>query len=451
MAATAERRPPRAARVAAWTALVSLPIAVWLVVHGLQDHYRFGDEAISVYGGRQVIGDFPHALWDPSFSHRPLERLLAWLWAANLEVMPTTADAFVSQHVVLAIVAASAAIPVALLLRGLGTPTRWAVAGGVLAILGPWSIFGVTLLNNAPGMTAFAWAFLAAQRVVRVPGWRSDLLFLAAALVVGLVRAGNLPLIAGVAPAILWAAWERGGGPVGFARELVRRHWLLLLAAAGAALILAARGFDGLFGAYGAGRSTYLPWDVLWVGLGHLGGHIAIATGVVALAFALPWIVRAVVRPATAAERSFAVGALGVAVLFAYVYAPALNEDRYFFVLTPLVVVPFVHALAVRPLGLPWIAAGAALLGFLLLRGTDWPQSSDAWVQVPAAQWWNHVVEGRLQTLPGSPDAWGAFGAAACALVAGACSCAATRGCAGSCPPWSSGSCSCTRRSRAST
>lgn len=391
----------------AWAALAAVPVAVLVAAFGLQDHYRFADEAVGVLGGRQLHADFFGSILDPQFSSRPLERLLAMVWAASLALTPTSAGAFQLAHVLVAIIAASAAIPVALLLRGLGTATPWAVAGGVIAVTGPWAIMGVPLLNNAPGMTAFAWLLVAGQRVVTKPGPKSDLLFCVAALALGVTRAGNMPLAAGIAPAVVYAAWVRGGGPVGFVRELLRRHWVLVALAVAAAGVLAVRGFAGLFGTYGAGRSTYLPWDLLGPGIRALGGHLSVATGLIAFAFAVPWIARGVLRPeqrGATAERAFALTAISCALVFTYVYAPALNEDRYFMVLTPLIVVPFVHAVTTRRLGLGWLVPGVVVLGAFLARGTDWGDSPDAFFTVPAAQWWNRVVEGRLSFLPGDAE-----------------------------------------------
>lgn len=375
---------------------------------GIHDYYHWGDEDITVFGARQLEAGFPSSIWDWHFSARPFERLSAWMFALARFVTPTSTGSFQLAHFLQGAIWAAAILPVYRLARLSGLKRSWSLFAAGFAVVGPWTVIAVSLLNNAPGMTTTAILLLVAWGALTTPSWRRDLGVLFAALLVGIARSGNIQFIAAVYPALLVIALRDawGGGlltwPFRAARIALGRHFVLLGVGAVAGAVLLVRGAEGLLGGYGGTRGLRYPTD-LFTGNWHvLMSHTVIAVGAPAAILAMSWLVRETFSPRSRQTWILALLTVSLTFIFFYSYAGSMNEDRYFVVLAPMVALAAAHALSDPRAPSLWLTG---LVGLLVYRAIDgggfaWPDNGDTYYIAPSAQWWNRVIEGRLSSLP---------------------------------------------------
>jgi hypothetical protein len=407
--ARATRRQPFSTRSALLVpiALVGLIVGVVALVtaYGVHDYYRWGDEGIGVWGGRQVETQFPGALWQWSFSIRPLERLTAWEYALADTLAGSTVDGFRLTHAFQGLLWALAAPLVYGLGRRTGLAPITALLAATLAVVGPWLVIPVALLNNAPGFFTFCVLLWAMWHALVRPGWRTDVIVLGAVVLTGMGRFGNAELVAAMVPvaAILAFADARREGDrwlLRFPILLVRRHSLLWAAAAIAALAVVVKGSAGVFGQYGGVRGLSYPWHALDQNVRALTTHVVLAVGVAATILAAAWVAREVLRPRSRETWAFALLAVFVVAAFHYAYAASMNEDRYFVVIAPLAAIGVAHALSDRRPSLTAVLVASIAGGWLLKTSTGLPGGKDTFYISPSTQVWNLPLLGRLSEVP---------------------------------------------------
>jgi hypothetical protein len=385
--------------------MLSTALITW---YGWRDHLHFADESIAVIGGRYVEGHLPSGLWDTTYFPRGPERLTSWAAAAVNLVMPTTAGEFQALHLVLALAFALTAIPIYFLSRGVGLGPLSALVPSAVTVLGPWAMYGVTLLNNGFGLLSVACLYLAMWRCLARRGARSDLWLLAALGFVALARMGNVTLVLALPVAVLVQVWrDRPAGQrarswlEGLPKELLRRHPVLLPCAALAVATVIVAGPDAFLGGKGYGGvrlGQHIDLAGVWERTHITVARGALATAIIPAIFALPWLVREAAVPRTRDDGAFAVLALIVFAILIYTYYGSFDEDRYFIPVIPLIAVAFGRALFSRSLGVIATAMGAVIVGWFIAI-TPAP-SSDLGLRTiffaPAYRFLHEVVRGQL-------------------------------------------------------
>jgi hypothetical protein len=328
-------------------------------------------------------------------------------------VAPSTPREFQGYHVLVALAFALTAVPVWALARALGARPWEALVPAALVVVGPWAVFGTTLLDGGVGMLATACFALAAWRALVQPGLRADAWLLAAIALLALARTGNLPLVAAFPVALLVQLWRDrppGEGALRRLRDLpgtlVRRHPLLCAAALVALVAAAVKGVDVLLGgaAYGGVRTgQHVSPGGLWDELHALVAKLAWATGLVPAMLGGAWLVRQAVRPTSRRDGAFAVLAVAMLAAFLYAYALSYDEERYALPLLPLLAVAFGRA--AFSAGVGWVAAlaGAVVVGRLVATA---PALGDLQARLylfaPGQGFFDRVLGGRLaEQVPG--------------------------------------------------
>jgi hypothetical protein len=344
--------------------LIAFVVAWALIAHqGLRNHVLQPDEAIPVFGSRYIDTHFPGGLFSSGASGRGLERAIAYGFALFQWLLSTTPSVFKAMHVVLAGSCAAVALVVWAWARELGLD-RWTAAGaGIAAVALPWSVFGITFLNAGPAQALTALALYACWRAIVRPGPTRDVLALAALLLLGLVRVGNLTVAVVVPVAVLVAALA--GRPPGVlrVRAIVREfraHPVWLAVGAAAIVVLALGGIHRVVGHYPVrsplGASVKAE---LRTALGQIGAGVALFPAAVAGA----WGVRCILRPRDRGGAALATLLLGAFAVLAYAAATQGPEERYVSAVAPLVVLGFAVALARREAGVVGTALAALVVG----------------------------------------------------------------------------------------
>jgi hypothetical protein len=313
-------------------------------------------------------------------------------------------------HVLLALAYALVAVPAYALLRGLAVP-RWPAAGlAVASILGPWMVFGTTMLNvtlAAPLTVLFVWA---AWRAVVAPTFGAELLAIAVAGLMTTARASHAVFFAGaVLAAVLAAWWTRPSGTSlrDLPRLVLRRNPLIVGIAVLAALVVAIIGPSTLAGqAYDAAARIKFPLDQIWDSLGWNTAVLAIATGFVAVPVGGAWALRQAVRPTDVRAGAFAVIALSVFLLYTWVAGAsgAEEQERYPAFLAAFPLIALGAALYRR--GEAWVL-GTVVVALLCARAIATRAFEEvaeplSYFFAPAQLFFSKVVVGRLTTaLPG--------------------------------------------------
>ena len=296
-------------------------------------------------------------------------------------------SAFRAGHLVNAVVMTSAVFPVYLLGRQVLT-RAWSLAAAALSVVVPWMVLTGFLMSEAAAYPAFLWAVLALQVAIVSPRPRHDVLAVGALALAFLARA-QFAVLALVLPlAILGyeigrelstesaSRWWRSA--LAGTRRAVGGHPLLAaLYAVGAVVVLAATLFDaigGLLGAYAVTleEGSLLPLDT-WPSAARHIGAIALGAGFVPFVLGGGWMLAALVRSRTDAERALATLFLLTVVLVTVETASynvrfggaEIVRDRYLFYVVPLLLVGTAAALtsaARRP-----VACAAGCLAVLVV------------------------------------------------------------------------------------
>src|SRR4051794_17750005 len=176
--------------------LIVLLNAAWVAHYGLRLHgLAIYDEKFAMEGARWLHADLHNLVHVPGFGDRGVERLAPMLLVPGIWMSGSTADQFVIGHLVMALVFALQAVPAFLLARALTGSKRWALFAAALAVFGPWAVFGMVLLNNAPAACAIAFALWAMWRAVTTPSLAWDALAVALVVLATLARVSSAPLI----------------------------------------------------------------------------------------------------------------------------------------------------------------------------------------------------------------------------------------------------------------
>ena len=185
-------------------------VTAYVLTFALDTTAYLNDEYGSVIAGRGMArepGEIVSAAGAGLF--RGPERLTSVLLAVPDALLGSTPDEMKAGHVC-CLAYALTAVPAYALLRGLDVP-RWPSVGlAVAAILGPWAVFGTTMLNvtlAAPLTVVFVWA---AWRAVVAPTLGAEALAVLAAALMTTARASHAVFFgAAVLAAVLAAWWAR--------------------------------------------------------------------------------------------------------------------------------------------------------------------------------------------------------------------------------------------------
>ena len=288
--------------------------------------------------------------------------------------------AYTATHVVNALLFSLALIPVYLLVRRLGLGVGWALAGGVMSVLLPWSVATLVVMTEPLTYPLFLWALYAMVVAVAEPRPRHDVLALVAIGVTAYARTQFVSLAAVLVLGIV-ARELALRDPWRSRRVRLRAHAPLLavlVIAPIAYLLLRAAGVD-LVGTYGGlFESAWFPggvWNASMLHVAYLVGGSAVLPFVLWLA----WLARiaGTERP-TPYELSFAiVGALafGLTVyqagFFAQTLVGGLPQERYVFYVVPVMLVGMLLLVADRQRPSPrlTIFAGALIAAAAVAAG----------------------------------------------------------------------------------
>jgi hypothetical protein len=358
-------------------------VAAYVLTYALDTTSFLNDEYGTVTGGRVIARDLAE-LWTATggvFNRGP-ERLTSLALAVPDWLAGSTPDEMRGGHVLLAVAYALVALPAYALMRGLDVP-RWPAAGlAVVAILGPWMVFGATLLNvtlAAPLTVLFAW--LTWRAVVR-PTVVAELLAVGAAVLMTTARASHATFFAAaVLAAVATAWWTRRGSSSPFPVHLARRSPVIVAVTVLGALALVVFGSSSLAGRdYADAARLDFPLDKVWEALSWTTAVVTVAGGFLPLIVGGAWALRQLVRPADVRAGAFAV--IAVAIFLAFVYlmgaSEAQEQERYAAPLLALPVVALGAALFRR--GEAWLA-GSVVVGLLsawAIEAQDVGASEDA-------------------------------------------------------------------------
>lgn len=352
-------------------ALLVLVSAAWIAYFGLRLHgLAIYDEKFSVEGARWLHGSIDR-LWEvPGYGDRGVERLSAILFVPAIWLFSSTADQFVFDHLLMAVLLALEAVPAFLLARGLGASVRWSYFGAALAVFGSSAIYGTVLLNNAPAACAAAFALWSMWRAVTTPSPWWDALALVLLGLATLARVSSAVLFIAFPLAIL--------ARVAVTRRPseLRRHWLFGIVAVAGLVWLAAGHSKTLVGQYPTSidRTGGEVAERLLVSVTHLSA----ATGVVVFPVAVAWILSQL-RGRRMEATVFAVLALAYFAAVSYVNLASGIDERYEMVLFVPLAVALAVALSRREFQPVLIAILAALSWYALHKHGDipWTQPSD--------------------------------------------------------------------------
>jgi len=432
---TATAAPPRARRdrlkqlaPLAVLALWTVAVTALLARIGVENRYVFRDEANAILLGRDIARDLSFAIHG-SVARGP-ERMTSLLAALSATLSHSPTRQVELLHLWTAIAQGLVAIPAWLAARELGLGRWQALVPATIASSGSFAFYGILTLNASVGLltaTLLLWGMI---RALRRPGLASDALVAVALALLVLSRIGWAPLVVALVPAVLAAVWfgrpegERLGGwlrrlPV----RLLRRHPLLAPAALLIVAVALAAGPSQLLGGeqYGGVRlSPHFVPSILWDNTRLLLAHLAIGLALVPFVLALPFVARALARPAEPLEGAYAWLVLALLVAFSYAYYASMNEDRYFAVMAPPLALAAALAVFRRPPPLWSVLASGAFATALVATSAQTP--SDLVYGYFTAPTWRFLDEAVLrrlaQVLPGDRELLAAVVALAAAAVA---------------------------------
>lgn len=409
-------------------ALWSLAIVVLLARHGVHNHYVFRDEVNAILFGRDIARDSSLAL--TGGVARGPERLTSFLAAGAALATDSPTRQLELLHLSSALFQGLVTVPVWLAARQLCL-SRWqSLVPATIASTGSFAFYGILTLHTSVALLCSMGMLWAMLRTLRRPGVVSDLLVIGTLALTVLARIGWAPLLAALVPAALAVTWfSRPQGEVAKAwlrrlpGRLLHRHPLLLPIAVLLLLVAVVAGPSLLLGGqlYGGVRlkpQFHLP--LLWDNTRTLAAHLAIGTAIVPLVLALPVLVRGLVRPTDAVEGGFAWLMLGIAIVFSYAYYASMNEDRYFAVLAPPLILAGTLAVVRRPPPVWSVLVSGGVVAALVATSYSWPfVGVFGYFIAPTSQFFQNIPIGKLAPhLPGDDAAIAAFVAVVACLAA---------------------------------
>ncbi|HEX8085018.1 MAG TPA: hypothetical protein VF529_12075 [Solirubrobacteraceae bacterium] len=391
-------------------ALALAAVVAYVLTYALDTTAFLNDEFGTVIGGRTVARDPMELLTaDSGVFARGLERLTALVLAIPDAVFGAGPAEMRAGHVVLAVAYALVALPAYALLRGLGVAGWPASALAFAAVVGPWVVFGATLLNvtlAAPLTVLFVW--LTWRAVVR-PSVAAEALAVGAAGAMTTARASHATFFAAAVLAAVATAWWERPPSLRLARFplwVAHRTPVLTAVTLLGAMAVLVFGTDTLAGRdYAGAARIHFPLEQIWNALGWTTAVLAIATGFLPLTIGGAWALRQAARPTDLAAGAFAVIAL--ATFLAYVYlmgaSGAQEQERYPAVLAALPVVAMGAALFRREAwALGTVAVGLLAARAIATRAIEENAEPLNYFFSPAQLFFSKVVLGRLRVaLPG--------------------------------------------------
>ena len=367
-----------ARRVPAWAWLATLVVVtlaftyLWASRMGTFQN----DENQYVYLGRWMAHNLPSSLWNFDLLGRGLQRAEIYVLALTLGTMKPPA-AFMVAHFINVTAYASAAIPMYLLVRGLGARAGWALFAAFLGVAGPWLVFAVSFLTEPLAYPAVVWLLWATWRAVVDPRPATQLLAFGVLFAALLTRSAFLILIpllplALLAQEVRYGDWSGGAGAV--ARRLWAKHAVVLtLVGLGVfGLLLSVAGVLPAPGKLAGGYGTpSVIWGPFLKKTALYASRVVVGTGFIPFAIGLPWLVSQLIRPDDSRSFAFAMTAVAAIVLIVYASSPAGPDERYVIYFGPPLIVATALAVSRRRLHWGWVAAGG-VLGAVLLYKHGW-------------------------------------------------------------------------------
>ena len=394
--------------------LLIVAVAVFLLDYALGVGSFQNDEQHYMQLARYIPQDFPSALVKiPGYGYIDGigQRLDIWIMALPFALLRGPGS-YQMAHAIQCLLFASAALPVFLLARRGGLGRIAALLAAALTVIVPWSVDATSFLGEPVAYPAFAWVLYLTWRTARRPSWHADLVVLVSLFVADLARTELLALTALPPLAIVWHewSWELAGVPrLQRSKALVVRMWsahrlmsvvivigLLATLADEVGLLSVA----SLSGHYGLPALNSLGGAL--ISARYVLARVAVGTGFLSLALALPWALATLVRPRDGGRHAAAVvctlGA-GAILLALAQYAPGADEryDMYLAVPVALGAAWALSDWATTPrlrlgpaLGL--LLSTLVVLG--LIAGVTWPPLMNVydWFTYPAAMFYGRVV-----------------------------------------------------------
>jgi heme/copper-type cytochrome/quinol oxidase subunit 4 len=398
------RRLPRGTGLLGLLALFMVASIV-LVHYALQVHTWQPDEVIYVTQGRQLGADFPSALWNTQIFHYGVERIVPFLGALTGWIFSDTATAMQVHKALIATAFASVTIPAYLLARGAEVAWGWALAAAALAVAVPWAALATSFLNDPVAYPAFAWAIWGTWRASAFPGWRSDLIALVTVAIAALARSNLAVLSAALVLTVLVTElrYGRRGNVRDTATGILRDHIPIVAAIALGLLYLLVRGKSGVTGVYPVDFTP--PLGHLLDQSGAFFGFVAQGLVLVPVIVGSAWAFRHLIAPLDRERHALAAAAVIATVALLYTLHVGVREERYVFLIAPLLTTMMVVAVARRDVPIPVVAVSAIAVA-LLVHGRDpEPGISGNYLAFayPGQGWYQNVVRGRASVyLPGS-------------------------------------------------
>lgn len=382
-------------------------IAYLLARHAVDNHSISIDEANAMAFGRSIANDWSLMWTESSAVARGPERLTSVIFALVVKATDGPAHQVAVFHALSAVFQGLVVVPAYAAGRELGL-TRWqAVAAAAVAATGAMAIYGVVVLDVSFGLlpaTAMLWAMI---RALRRPGIASDLLVLATTVLTALTRIGWAPLVAALLPAVVAMLWFAKPSTMLTRRwlaqlpmALLRRHKLLAGVVAVGALWALTHDANYLLGGdlYGGVRlHPTITRDGLWLNTKLLTAHLALGVAIVVFVIALAVLVRDLVRPKEPLLGGFAWLCAAMFVLFSFAYYASMNEDRYFVVLVPPLVLLGAVGVFRRPPRVWAVVLSGLVTARLVVTSAGWPtQNPFDFFLAPTSLFHARIVVGKL-------------------------------------------------------
>ncbi len=400
-------------------ALIALVTAIY-AIYALRVGSFQNDEELYLEIARYVAGHFPSALWQSGLYPRGTQRLDQIILALPFALLRRGPGAYELGHVIQCLLFASTALPVLLIARRVGLPRAASLFAATLSIVIPWAVVSTSFLTESLAYPVYAWTIYATWSTIREPSIGRDLLAILALVVAALSRTALLALAPILPLAIIWQewSWELRGRPLpARARALPGRVWsthplvtvlvgLALLALLGNALgLLPGGGLASLAGEYGLPHIE--TFSTLLDRYREYLARMAVGTGFIALALALPWTVSVLVRPRDGMRHALAVVCtLGLAMILLSLLQAAPDE-RY--VLYSAVPISLAAAAALSDWGRGDRASVRAVAGVLvgtvvvlaLTASATWPELANPYdyFTYPAGMFYKRVLLGHLRVV----------------------------------------------------
>lgn len=390
-------------------AALVLAVGAYMAAYGLRSNTLQPDEFYyGLFGARLLEHDFLGTLLAASPVARGPERLTSVVLALPDQIFGQTANQLRADHVLLALIYASAAIPVEALARGLGLKRSQALVVAALAVVGPWMVFGMTILNvtlGYPLTMAFVWAL---WRTCVRPSVFADGLLLVVAVLNATARAGHLPFLAAAAVAVLIQVWRdlptegsRVRRALGYPVALVRQHPLLVVVGVALLAWVVSTGIYQIVGAEYAGAvPTHLALGQILTRLSVSGAELDAGTGYLAVLLAVPWLLREALAPSRRETGTFAVIAVSLWIVFVLVTLNAPSDERYPAVLAGLPLLAFGVVVFQRRASPLWVAVtGLLVTRAVVTDGLLRDTGPFSYFLAPARQYFSSVVQVRAGRL----------------------------------------------------